>query len=301
MRKVMLISNLYAGAVSRRTQEVIVKALQADFKLEAVETASRDHASDLATDAADRGFDAVLAFGGDGTINEAAQGLVGTDTALGILPGGSTNVMARSLGIPVDPVEATAFVGGRLRSDTKRRINVGVMNDRVFLFSAGVGLDAEVVRRVERDASLRREKTEWLFVSNALRAGLTSYRGVDPCIDLRVGDDRLKVMTAVCCNARPFTYFKRFPIDVCPHAMLDGGLDIFGLKRLTAWRVPRLVWSLFVSRSHVRWRSAYYRHDVEEVEVSADRDLPFQVDGDYLGQWRQAKLRLRPEALDLLV
>ncbi|MDQ3985116.1 MAG: diacylglycerol kinase family lipid kinase [Actinomycetota bacterium] len=301
MHKVMLISNLYAGSVSRRTQDVIVKALQADFKLEAVETASRDHASNLATDAVDRGFDAVLAFGGDGTINETAQGLVGTETALGVLPGGSTNVMARSLGVPADPVEATAFVGARLRSDTRRRINVGVINDRVFLFSAGMGLDAEVVKRVERDAVIRREKTEWLFVSNALRAGLLGYRGMDPCIDLGVGDDHIKVMTAVCCNARPFTYYKRFPLDVCPQATLDEGLDVFGLKKLSAWKVPRLAWALFVSRSHIRWRSSYYRHDITEVELSADRDLPVQVDGDYLGEWREAGIRLRPEALDLVV
>ncbi|HEY7875101.1 MAG TPA: acylglycerol kinase family protein, partial [Actinomycetota bacterium] len=105
MEKVLLISNARAGSVSARTKEVIVKALSADFKLEVADTAARNHATELARDAVDRDFDAVLVFGGDGTINEAAQPLIGSDVALGILPGGSTNVMARSLGVPRDPVE----------------------------------------------------------------------------------------------------------------------------------------------------------------------------------------------------
>src|SRR5687767_9659908 len=105
----MLISNARAGSVSTRTKEVIAKALSADFKLDVVDTQSRGHASDLAKEAVDLGFDAILAFGGDGTINEVAQDMVSTDIALGIIPGGSTNVMARSLGIPIDPVDATAF------------------------------------------------------------------------------------------------------------------------------------------------------------------------------------------------
>ncbi len=96
----MFISNAYAGSVSARTKEVIVKALQADFKLEVVDTQARAHATDLAGDAADRGFDAVVAFGGDGTINEAAQALVGTEVSFGLIPGGSTNVLARSLARP---------------------------------------------------------------------------------------------------------------------------------------------------------------------------------------------------------
>ena len=121
MQRVLLIANARAGSVSDRTKEVIVKALSADFKLDVADTESRGHAIELARDAAHQGFDAVLAFGGDGTINEVAQDLVETDVAMGIIPGGSTNVMARSLGIPSDPVEATAFAASHLRSGTKRR------------------------------------------------------------------------------------------------------------------------------------------------------------------------------------
>jgi diacylglycerol kinase family enzyme len=301
VKRVLLISNAYAGSVSTRAREVIAKALSADFKLENEETVGRGHASELARDAVDRGFDAVVAFGGDGTANEAAQALVGTDVALALLPGGSTNVMVRSLGMPLDPVDATAYVAARLRSDTKRRINVGRMNERYFLFSAGMGLDAEVVKRVEADPDRRLKSHNWLFVKHALAAGSTEYRSTDPWITLRVGDEERRVLVAVCCNGRPFTYFRNLPVDVCPEARLDLGLDIFGLMRIRATTIPRIVWALFISRGHIRWKTSSYFHDIAGAELVADKPLPVQVDGDYLGDQREARLELVPNALDLLV
>jgi diacylglycerol kinase family enzyme len=301
MNSIVLISNAYAGKVSTREKEVIVKALSADFKLEAFDTASRNHASDLASYAVDRGVDAVIAFGGDGTINEIAQALVGTDVALGILPGGSTNVMARSLGIPLDPIEATAYLADRLRWDARRRINVGRANDRYFLFSAGMGLDAEVVRRVEQAPEKKRRWGDWWFVSNALKAGAGEYRGADPSITLRVpGAEPARALFAICCNGRPFTYFNRFPVDACPRASLDLGLDLFALTKIHATTIPRIVWSVFVSRSHTRWRTARYHHDLEGAELEADKPMPAQVDGDYIGEISRIRLELVREALDLL-
>jgi diacylglycerol kinase family enzyme len=302
VEKVLLISNARAGSVSARTKEVIVKALSADFKLEVADTEARNHATELARDATDRDFDAVLVFGGDGTINEAAQPLVGSDVALGILPGGSTNVMARSLGVPRDPVEATAFLAQHLRSGTKRRVNVGRANDRYFLFSAGMGLDAEVVKRVEADPEAKRRRGEMLFVSNAFGVGFKQYRGADPMITLAIdGEEPRRVLLAVCCNARPFTYFKRFPVDVCPTASLDGGLTLFSLAKLRTGTIPRIAWSIFVSRSHTRWKISNYHEDLRSFTLTADHPVPMQVDGDYVGEWDAAQVVLLEEALDLLV
>lgn len=298
----MFISNAHAGSVSRRTKEVIVKALQADFKLEVADTQSRSHATELATDAVDRGFDAVVAFGGDGTINEAAQPLVGTYVWFGFIPGGSTNVLARSLGVPRDPVEATAFVASHLRSGTTRTINVGRVNDRYFLFSAGVGLDAEVVKRVEEDPEGKRRRGEWLFLSNALKAGFTQYRGAEPWIELTVpGRPPERVVLAVCCNGRPFTFFKRWPVDVCPEARLDAALDVFGLTRLSTPMIPRLAWALLLSRGHTRWRRGRYFHDLDSFSLRCDVTLPLQVDGDHIGSVDQAELAIVRDALTLLV
>jgi diacylglycerol kinase family enzyme len=297
----MLIANPRAGSVSPLKKEVIVKALQADFKLEVADTEAREHATEIAEEALDRDFDAVVVFGGDGTINEVAQPLVGTDVALGVLPGGNTNVMARSIGVPNDPIEATAFVSASLRADRRRRIGVGRMNTRYFLFSCGIGLDAEVVRRVEESAARTGRKSEWTFVRHALAAGSTEYRTSHQWLTIRVeGEEPFRGVLGIACNGWPLTYFKRFPVDACPQASLDGALDMLMLRNIRTTTIPRIVWSVFVSRSHVGWRKARYFHDVRRVEWEADEPRPLQVDGDYIGLVERAVLTHHPDALDLL-
>jgi diacylglycerol kinase family enzyme len=298
----LLIANAHAGSASARTKEVIRKALQADFKLEIADTQNRSHATELAAEAATRGFDAVIAFGGDGTVNETAQGLVGTPVALGIIPGGSTNVAARSLGIPRDPVEATAFVASHLRSGTNRVINVGKVNDRHFLFCAGVGLDAEVVKRVEANPAAKKRRGEWFFLWNALVVAATEYRGAPASITIETRESSSeRVVLAVCANSRPFTYFKNRPVDVCPETRLDGGLDLFGLRKTSLPTIPRIAWSTLVSRSHVRWKSGLYVHDLNHARITCDRPLPVQVDGDYLGEFSQLQLGVVRDGLRMLV
>jgi diacylglycerol kinase family enzyme len=302
MHKVLLISNPRAGSVSPRTRDVIVRALSSEFKLEVADTAARDHAVELANDAVDRDFDAVFAFGGDGTINEAAQALVCTQVPLGIIPGGSTNVLARALGVPRDPVEATSFVASHLRSGTKRTINVGRANGRYFLFCFGMGLDAEVVKRVEADAAQGRTKTEWRFVKHAFAAGATEYRTTDAPLSIEVdGHEPTKGVIAIACNGRPFTYFKAFPVDVCPEARLDKGLDLFVLRNVRLTTIPRIIWGVFVSRSHTRWRKSSYFHDVSDIRLRADDLRPLQVDGDYIGEGDSVTLSVLRDALVLLV
>ena len=294
--------NSRAGSVSPRTKEVIIKALSADFKLEVVDTAARGHASDLARSAVADGFDAVVAFGGDGTINEAAQGVVRTEVPLGIIPGGTTNVVARSLGIPRDPVEATAYLASRLRTNTVRRIHVGSLNGRYFIFSSGLGLDAEVIKRVEQDPEGKRRNSDRTFLKNAFGAGFTRYRGMEPQVTLTVdGAEPERVLFAICCNGRPLTYYKRFPVDALPHARLDGGLDFLAMTKIHASTIPRIVWAVFVSRSHVKWRNSRYFHDVEGATIEADSSMPVQVDGDYIGEETHVRIDLVKGALDLFV
>ena len=279
-----------------------MKALAADFKLDVAHTTRRDHASDLAEEGVDRGFDAIVVFGGDGTVNEAAQPLVATDVAFGILPGGTTNVMAKILGIPRDPVEATAFVAQRLRDRVVRRIGVGRVNARYFLFSSGMGLDAEVVKRVEADPAGKRARPEWTFLINALRAGTTDYRGTDAKLTVEVdGRAPVQVLFCVCANARPLTFFKGRPVDALPDADLGKRLDFFGLDRVTLGTAPRIAWSVFISRSHPRWKHGHYFPDVDSANWRATEPMPVQVDGDYIGEWDRAVVRHVPDALDVVV
>lgn len=296
-----MISNERAGAVSAATKEVIVKALAADFKLDVADTTRRDHASDLAEEGVDRGFDAILVFGGDGTVNETAQSLVATDVSFGILPGGTTNVMSKILGIPRDPVEATAFLAQRLRERVVRRIGVGRVNARYFLFSAGMGLDAEVVKRVEADPTGKRDRPQWTYLKNALHAGTTDFRGTDTKLTLEVeGHAPVRLLFCVCANARPLTFFKSFPVDALPEASLEKRLDFFGLDRVRLSTVPRMAWSVFISRTHPQWKHGHYFPDVDSASWRASEPMPVQVDGDYIGEWDRAVVRHVADSLDLL-
>lgn len=298
----MFVSNARAGAVSARTKEVIVNALRAEFSLEVADTNSRGHATDLGRSAVEEGFAAVIAFGGDGTVNEVAQDLVETDVALGVIPGGTTNVLARSLGMPPDPVEATAFVAAKLRSGSRRRINVGRIGARYFLFCAGMGLDAEVVRRVEADPGGKRRRPSWTYLMNALQVAFTTYRGAEPLVTLETEvSPPERVLFAIVSNARPFTYLKGLPVDACPEAGLEKGLDFLALTELRAMTIPRIAWSVLVSRSHPRWKITRYLPDLQHGSLRATQPMPVQVDGDYIGEMDRAVVRSVPRSLDLLV
>ena len=210
-------------------------------------------------------------------------------------------MLVRTLGIPIDPIDATAYVASRLRSGTKRRINVGRLGSRYFLFAAGVGLDAEVVKRVENDPRRRKVSHNLLFLRHALEAAATRYRAADASVTLEVdGASPQKALFVICCNARPFTYFRNLPVDVCPEAHLDLGLDFLGLTKIHTSTIPRVMWSVFVSRSHPGWKNATYHHDVPGASLTTTEPLPVQVDGDYIGEFTSARFDLIPDALDLL-
>ena len=300
MTKVLVIANPSAGGTRGSLLDGVTRAM-VGLTLEVAETAARDDATRLAKQAVEAGVDAVIALGGDGTVNEVAQALVHTDVALGIIPAGTTNVMARAIGVPAEPREAAVFLASRVASGSKRRINVGRIGERYFLFGAGMGLDAEVIRAVEAQPDRKRKLGHLFFLQQAL-ATARRHRGRAPTISMTVeGGEREMVVLALCANAGPFTYFGHRPLHVFPQVELGGGLDVFGLNRIGWGTVPRLAWSFFVTRSHVRWSASSYHHDVETIELRASTPLPVEVDGDYIGEWDQATVTLIPLALDLLL
>src|SRR6478609_6045313 len=146
------------------------------MSLRIVQTQARGHAMELAAHAATEGLDIVIALGGDGTVNEVVNGLLGDMSrpdplavpALGIVPGGNANVMSRSLGIPVDPVEATGALMAAVAQNRTRQVGLGRANGRWFTFAAGLGLDAEVVAAVERARSSGRSASSGLYLRRAL-------------------------------------------------------------------------------------------------------------------------------------
>jgi len=304
--KVLLLVNPFSSSVTARTRVVIRKALAGDHDVELVETARRDHATRLARGAAADGVDVVVVLGGDGTVNEAANGLAGSTTALGVLPGGSTNVFARSIGLPNDPIEATADLLEAIEAGSIRRVGLGSANGRYFCFHVGMGYDAALVEQVEKRASLKRWAGHPLF----MYAGLTTFtRHFDRkhphfAVTYPDGDGAPNGYFAVCCNTNPYTFVGNRPFDIAPDAGLDRGLAMVTVESLRADRFLRIMAKALAGKGalqHDRW--IHYRHDVASLVVEGidGRPFPYQLDGDYLGEIDRIELRHEPDVLDLVL
>ena len=304
--KVLLLVNPFSSSVTARTRVVIRKALAGDHEVELVETARRGHATRLAQGAAADGTDAVVVLGGDGTVNEAANGLAGTSTALGVLPGGSTNVFARTVGLPNDPIEATALLLEALEARSIRRIGLGSVNGRYFCFHVGMGYDAALVEQVERRAGLKRWAGHPLFVWAGLATYFTHYDTRHPHFRVRYpdGDHVDDGYFTVCCNTNPYTYVGNRPFDIAPEASLDNGLAVVTVKSMRADRFLRVMGRALQGHGALAKDPAvHYRPDVTGLVVEGldGKPFPYQVDGDYLGEITRLELRHVPDIMDLVV
>ncbi|MCB0962074.1 MAG: hypothetical protein KDA98_02030 [Acidimicrobiales bacterium] len=304
--KVLLLVNPFSSSVTARTRVVIRKALAGDHDVELVETARRDHATRLAQGAAADGVEVVVVLGGDGTVNEAANGLVGTSTALAVLPGGSTNVFARGIGLPNDPIEATADVLEALEARSITRVGLGSANGRYFCFHVGMGYDAALVEQVERRSGLKRWAGHPLFIYAGLTTFFRHYDRRHPHFTVRFpdGDHVDDGYFSVACNTNPYTYVGNRPFDIAPDAHLDNGLAMVSVRSLRADRLLRIMTkALRADGSLARDRHIHYRPDVDAfvVEGIDGRPFPYQIDGDYLGEIARIEFRHVPEIMDLVL
>jgi len=302
--RVLLIVNAFASSVTARSMVVIRKAFAADHDVEMVETARRGHAARLARGAANEGVDVVVVMGGDGTLNEAANGLVGTDTALGVLPGGSTNVFARTIGLPNDPIESTGVLLDALARDSIRPVGLGAVNGRCFLFHTGLGFDAAVVEQVERRSSLKRYAGHPLFVYAGFATWFRHYDRTRPRFAVRLPDGRVvdDGYFAIVLNTSPYTFLGNRPLDLAPEATLDTGLSVVVVRTMDFAKVLGLIGSALGSGRHIRSsKHALLAHDLTELEVTGHGVVPYQVDGDFLGAEEAFRFEHRRDALRLLL
>jgi diacylglycerol kinase family enzyme len=310
----LLIMNPKATTASERTLEVLVGALSSELELTEEHTRYRGHAADLAAGAAARGVDVVIAFGGDGTVNEAVTGLMahgsgpGDRPRLAIVPGGSTNVFARALGLPNHAVEATGALLRMLRrpGEATRLVSLGAVRpdeearERYFTFSAGFGFDAAVVGEVERRRAQGRKSTHSLYIRSALREYYrrTDKRNAPIMAKLVDGSALPELFMAILANTSPWTFLGPRPIVATPQAGFDSGLDLFGLTSLSTVPVWQTVGRLIASSPKLhQGRGVILRHDLPELTLLAHRPVPFQVDGDYLGPRERVTFRSVPAAL----
>jgi diacylglycerol kinase family enzyme len=305
-RRMLIIVNPYATTVSDRLRNLVVYALQGRFEVDAVDTEARGHATELCREAAHEGYDVVVAFGGDGTVNEAANGLLGSPTPLCCLPGGSANVFGKMLGIPGDVVDATEHLLAMADDWRPRKVDLGVVNGRCFTFASGLGLDASVVERVDANPRMKARLGPYFFTWVAIRMLLRRYLLTPPRLEVETADGQrtLRGVTAIVQNGSPFTYFKDRPIDMFDGAALDSGLLAGGvLHRATPLAMPSIALRAFSSRARVSGnRQVTGLEPTGELNVrSADgTPLPLQVDGDYLGEVTEARYSILPQALNVV-
>ncbi len=303
--RALLVVNHKATTTSGRVRDVLVQALRSVVDLDVEHTRQRGHATTLAAQAAAAHLDLVVVLGGDGTVNEAVNGLLdgrvpGTGPAFAVVPGGSTNVFARALGLPADWVEATGVLIEALRNGRQRTIGLGRADDRYFTFCAGMGIDAEVIARVERarhngDVSsallyLRALAGQYLFHTARTRARLT--------LEQPGGEADENLATVIVQNTSPWTFLGTRRIDANPTASFQTALDLLGMRALRLPGTARTGVQLLAGRPRgPHGASVLRRHDVTEFGVRADEPVAFQLDGDYLGTREKVRFTSVPKAL----
>jgi diacylglycerol kinase family enzyme len=301
-KRMLVVVNPVATTASTRLRGLVIAALQGRYDVDAVDTQARDHATDLSRDAALTGYDVVVAFGGDGTVNEVANGLAGTDTPLTCLPSGATNVFSKMLGIPGEIIDATEHLLRMADVWRPRSVDLGTANGRCFTYSSGYGLDASVVKRIDRQPKLKRHRMrELYFVYCAVETVLREYVRDPPRMALEVGGKVDRAITTVVQNGDAFTYLGDKPLALVPGAGLDSG-SLAGLA-LRAARVrdvgPVLLKVLSSKRSiadhpHV---IAFSGVDGLRCVATGGREIPLQVDGDHIGDVGEVVFGIRPGAL----
>jgi diacylglycerol kinase family enzyme len=257
------------------------------------------------------GTDVVVAFGGDGTVNEVVNGLL-TDgvhegvPALGVVPAGSTNVFARALGLPTVPIEATGVVLEALRTGTRRPVSMGCVTqrggDRYFVFAAGMGLDAAIVAGVEKQRNKGRRSTDLLYA----RVGVREFYRIDRRhprlrIELPDGTRYDDIFFAIVANTDPWTYIGNRPLRPTPEAGFDSGLAVYARRRMSTPGLLISMARLAREEPKIGRRGAYVIHDLDGLTVISDEPMPVQVDGDYLGVQEKLEFHAAPRAVRVLV
>ena len=317
--RALLVANPAATTTTGRVRDVLVRALSSELKVEVAETAHRGHARELGAQARADGYDLVVALGGDGTVNEVVNGLL-TDgpgphvPAFAVVPGGSTNVFARALGVPRSPVEATGDILDALRTGRSRRVSLGTASaamdpdgggwttPRWFAFAAGLGFDADVIARVEAQRARGRRSTGGLYVAAGVRSFMLSRDRRRPPLTLEVPGEAPTPGLFLCLvsNVSPWTYLGDRPVDPTPEASFDTGLDVFALQRLGTLQMLNHVRQAMAADPDPRGRRVRRWHDLPELTLSSVRPQGWQLDGDHLGTTTGLRLRHVPDALRVL-
>ena len=300
--RVVLVVNPYASRFSGRTRDRVARALAAEHKVELVQTGHPGQATVLTRAAVAGGVELAAVLGGDGTVNEVVNALCGTDVPLALVGGGKTNVFTRGLGLPADTRHACQRLLELLRAGTTRRVSLGRAGGRVFTFGAGLGLDGAIVREVERRRRARQLYGDSAYVAAGLKTLFLRYDRQQPHLKVHrpAGKASLTGFFALVANGDPFTYLGRRAFRPTPRATWEGGLDVLVGQAMSAPAIARALTGMLSPRP----RSSYPRfpvlHDQPSFVLESDVPLPFQLDGEYLGDYTRVDFRCEERALTVV-
>ena len=295
MKRAVLIVNPKATRVTEEGISAVERALMGSAYLRTVRTERPRHAVELAREAADA--DALIVFSGDGGFNEVLNGVERTDQALGFVPGGGTSVLPRALGLPRDAVTAAERLADALRNDRTRKISTGRVNGRRFGFGAGIGIDAEAVRRIDgRGRTPEGERPgDLAFLGTFARLVLERRGRFEPVLEI---DGYGRAAFVLVANVNPYSFLKTVAIKASPEAAFEAGLDFLAPASLTPRTVTPLLFALATGRPA---RNALRGHDLDRIEVRCDAPLPLQADGEDLGDVTEAAFEAERGAISVLV
>jgi diacylglycerol kinase family enzyme len=295
MKRTVLIVNPKATRVTEEGIAAVERALMGSTYVRTVRTERPRHAVELAREAGDA--DALIVFSGDGGFNEVLNGVERSDQPVGFLPGGGTSVLSRALGLPRDAVEAAERLADALREDRTRTISTGRVNGRRFGFGAGIGIDAEAVRRIDdRGRSPEGERPgDLAFIGTFARLLLERRGRLDPVLDI---DGYGRAAFVLVANVNPYSFLKTVAIKASPEAAFEAGLDFLAPVSLTPRTVPSLLLALATGRPA---RNALRGHDLDRISVRSDRPLPLHADGEDLGDVTEAVFEAERDSITVLV
>lgn len=298
MKRAALIVNPYSTHVTGELITEVERVLREHVDLRTEFTRGPGHATELAASAAGDS-DAIVVFSGDGTYNEALNGADGS-VPFGFLPGGGTSVLPRALGLSRDPMGAAREVAGALATGRTRRISLGSVNGRRFCFAAGIGFDAEAVRRLDElgRAPGGARPGDLAFARMVARMVVQRRGRWGPELEI---DGLGRAAFILVANCDPYSYAGRIPLHVAPDARFEGGLDFVAPKRVRARDVPRFAAYLFRGRGQLEAKDVWSGHDLDRIVVRCDRPLPLQADGEDLGDVAEAVFEAKRDAVSVLV
>jgi len=298
VRQAVLIVNPFASAVTTARLARVEHVLRLAVELRTVLTEHAGHATELAREACESA-DVVFVFAGDGTFNEALNGLDG-EHPIGLVPGGGASVFPRALGLPAKPVAAAEQLVSALLEGRARRISVGRVNGRRFGFSAGLGLDAQLVRRMDdlgRDENGKRPG-DLRFAWTLIRLLAEERARMSPALEVSgLG----RAAFALVANGDPYTYVGAIPLRIAPEARFELGLDVVGARELRPGALPRFVAYVLRGGGQQRAEDVLYGHDLDAFEIVCDAPTPLQVDGEDLGDVERAVFECERDAISVLV